>query len=217
MKTLVLILVMGLCSLSSNSVNCLKMDLVLLLDFSGSLDGEEEHGHVISALNVFVEKFILGEDNVKISIIIFNDYPIFISHLSSNKKELQKSIDKIKYYAAKGNTNMKEALNVAYEELMFSEFYRENARKTIILISDGIPSEGENNMGETLKISEEIKSCGVNICGVWIPWNKENGYYYHSNKTGKEFMEKVISSSCFVVSKNYAELALAFEKLDPCF
>jgi len=59
-------------SLFYSSTGCLKMDIVLVGDLSGSCQGNEKF--IGDAFISIIEKLEIGEDNVKVGIVTFNSW-----------------------------------------------------------------------------------------------------------------------------------------------
>ena len=208
MKALVLIFACLL--LPNRQLNgCLEMDIILLLDFSGSVEGYEKF--IVDALEAFSDRFQISEDRVRIGVIVFNNDPIIISGLTGNKDKIVENILKIKELRADGGTYMFPALMSA--EMEFEKNPRDE-RKMIIFVSDGKPSDakgywkktnGEIKEGNIFEFSQKIKSKGIEICGIFI----DNG------EPGRNFMMK-ISTTPYFFDSDYLSLILTLRKLDIC-
>ena len=177
---------------------CLQMDIMLIGDLSGSIDDNEYF--VANAFAAFVSKFELSDNTVKIGTMVFEDEPILLSHLTSNKGQLLTSIDYIRNNDLSGTTRMGDAILVAWQE--FTLYGRAGTRKMIILVSDGAVDESSN----TYSIIQSMKTqTGIEICGIYVDT--------HSGKPG--YMAKISEPYCYV-STSYDILVQELEKLDLC-
>jgi Mg-chelatase subunit ChlD len=177
---------------------CLQIDIMLLGDFSQSVNGHEKF--VSGAFNAFAKRFELSEDGVKIGAIIFDSDAILISPLTSDELFLHNQLDSLTYYyEANGTTNMLGALHVAMDQ--FVDNGRVGYRKIIIVISDGQPDISSR----VLELARQIKSLNIGICGVLVL----------ANNNSSEFMREVSSDFCYVET-DYENLILELKKLEIC-
>lgn len=115
-----------------------ERDIVLVLDVSGSMDGEPIE-ETIDASVKFVDSVL--EEDASIGVVTYSSQAGVISDFSMDRDILETSITQI---GSGGGTNMEDGLSTAYEMLSYS-----NARKRIIvLMSDGMPNQGKE--GEEL-------------------------------------------------------------------
>lgn len=117
----------------NNNPSCLQMDIILLGDMSGSVQGYE--GFVSSAFLTFASRFELSEENVKIGAFIFSDNPITISPLTANKPALLRDLQSINSSIASGSTFLSPSLSIAIDE--FVKNGRDGYKKVIVIVSDG--------------------------------------------------------------------------------
>jgi len=132
--------------------DCLKIDIILVGDFSGSVRGKE--AFIQAAFNSFIQGLPLSEDGVRLGVVVFSDNAEIVQHLTSERFQLD-SLE------ASGTTNLSEALQLSLDE--FNRNGRD-VRKIIILISDGIPDDPD---GAKL-IASQLKLVGVGICGILV-------------------------------------------------
>lgn len=194
-KYLLAILLLG----SMKQDPCMQMDIILLLDYSGSIDGNE--GFVREAVQDFVKGYELSEQGIKIGVITFSDYTNTISPLISDRSELLKRICVLDNFGGSGSTHMIRGLEVAEKEFYTSG--RLGFKRVIIIISDGDVNSG-GGKEETLKVAEGLKKFGFKICSVLIQ-NKDSE---------PEFMQ-ALSNECYVETK-YSDLRKELLKLQPC-
>jgi len=191
MKTLLLILVTFLPLKSNNS--CLQLDIVLIGDISGSVQGFEPF--IRKAFLSFSNKFELDEDGVNIGVMVFNDIPYVLCPVTADKSKFNIAITNVP--AASGSTNMLRAFYVAMEELLQNG--RPGYKKIIIVVSDGMPDDKY----EVMVAAKQMQAVGIDVYGLLIT----NAMYDES------FMESI--SVQYFASK-YEDLADKIKKLDIC-
>lgn len=192
MKTLFLILALS----TSSFAQCLEMDIMLVGDFSFSVQGNEKF--VVDAIQSFSDRFKLSETGVNIGIVTFNSDVYLTSPLSQDNADINRSIESLRSVACSGTTNMTEALQVAANELTKG---RSGVMKSIILISDGRP----NSPSSTIQTADMIKNLmRYTICTVLIDMDDSD-----------EGVLIGISSNCYV-STNFNSLSDELKKLDVC-
>ena len=186
-------------SLNIAKSQCLEMDIMLVADYSDSIDGHEEF--VEDAFNEFIDRFELHENGVRIGIIAFSDYPFMLSKLSTNKNKLRKVTRTMDGVFHRQSTNMYGALNATYKYMEKNS--RENARKMIIVVSDGAFNGSPEKLPELVY---EIKKEGINICGVLI----KSEYQTPQN------MLAISNDFCYFES-TYQMLSEVLKNMDVCF
>lgn len=115
-----------------NSVNE-AMDLVLLLDVSGSMRGERINAAKEACYKLVKETLDLSIH--RLSFITFGDYAKIMCPLTNDEHELIMAIDRVE---VRGSTNMSDGINMAQGILKDSI-----SKKAIILVTDGEPMNGK--------------------------------------------------------------------------
>lgn len=181
------------------AASCLQMDIMLLGDFSASVDGHEKF--VTDAFSAFVNKFDLDENGLKIGVIGFSNDATLISPLTSDKEKISTGIDKWveSDYGTGGTTNMKDAMFLAMNE--FTVNGRTLYRKLLIVVSDGKPDSPD----QVLAISEQFKSMNIGVCGVLIV----------AENYDDKYMKNLSSNFCYVET-DYNNLIEELKKMDIC-
>lgn len=196
--TLVLFAMMlSFAKMEENKRACLQMDIMLLGDFSDSVNGHESF--IIDAFREFTNKFDLADDGIKIGAIAFGSDVKLVSPLTSDRTELTNGIDILVGNSPTGNTNLKDALILAYDQLIKNG--RDDYRKMIIIISDGEP----DYPNETLTIAYQIKGANIGICTVLIL----------GDRISPETLRQLSSNDCYVETR-YEELISEIKKLNVC-
>lgn len=179
-------------------VGCLELDILLIADLSGSVDGHELF--IRDALKAFVERFELSENGIKIGYIKFSGYAELENRLTVDKDDLLRSINRIDSSSTGSSTNLTHAFHLTMNEFMSNG--RPNVGKIVILISDGDPDSEESAM-ESATLLKTMP--GTSICGVFVA----------ASGGKKEFMKELSSSFCYVES-NFENLIVELKKMDIC-
>lgn len=194
MKTLILLLFLSLFHVQPKNIGCLEMDIMVLCDLSGSVEGNEPF--ILEAVVGLINKTDVQEDGIRIGVMGFSNTPFTIAAISGNKKELLKTINEFDW-SSRDNTYMAQALQVSYIDLLKDRQY---VNKMIIIISDGLPSD----RGETLSTIKQLNDINVGICGVLIK----------DQDSDASFM-MAISGACYVET-SWENLATELAKMDVC-
>ena len=129
-----------------------ERDVVLVLDQSGSMEGEPIQETKEAAVQ-FVDKVF--EQDTRVSLVSYDSVATLHSPLSRNQEYLITSINDL--YTT-GSTNIYAGLDYADQLLEMS-----NAKKKIIvLMSDGLPNEGLGDT-ELIQYAEELKNKGYYV------------------------------------------------------
>ncbi len=160
-KTLIFLLViyLVLCGLHTKAQNCIKADLMILIDWSGSERGHELE--LATAASLFVSELPVSEDQLRIGLITFSDGIDDIVPLTGDKEILMDDIASTATIEASGLTYMQQALNLAGGYLI----NQRNVPKIIIIISDGEIYDIEKSSLEMTMIKSMML---VNVFAVQI-------------------------------------------------
>jgi len=127
-------------------------DIVLLLDVSGSMEGEPMDQTKTAAVK-FIDEVL--DDSSRVALVTFDSYAQVVNDFSVRNSMVEANI---KNLSAGGGTDMEEGL-IKSEELLDGSSAK---KKIIILMSDGYPNQGL--VGESLiDYAETIKNKGVEI------------------------------------------------------
>ena len=166
MKKLILLLFLLVSSFAS--AQCLKADIIFILDWSASEDSNRVY--IPMAAYDFVNTLSLGPSSVKIGIIPFDTEPLYSYCLkpSCNKETINSLLLSLMKTSLVGNTNFPDAFLLANEYFYESENERgEPAMRIIIFISDG--DESWNTRDLTLVQAYLMKENGVRIWSLATP------------------------------------------------
>ena len=147
---LLYILLLLMCNVTITDPQCLKLDLVLLVDVSGSVQGHEYF--INNAVKEFITKF--KNTDVNIGMITFADNAKIEFHLGDAP---------IYTITTSGTTDLSDAIDLGVVEL-FSDRARNGYRKMLLIISDGSPNDIN---GSKIK-AQQSKTIGIGIAGVLI-------------------------------------------------
>ncbi|WP_291765693.1 S8 family serine peptidase [Blautia sp.] len=141
----------------SKKEETLTRDIVLVLDRSGSMDGEPLDQTKEAAVK-FVDTVF--EREARVSVVAYDTWASEVSPLSDDQQMLEEDIREL---YADGTTNMYDGLVQADNILQDSQANR----KIIVLMSDGLSNEGENDFGDfhspLLQYAEELKNKGYYV------------------------------------------------------
>lgn len=199
MKIFLKILFLLLLWVSSCSVKaqCLTLDLVLLVDGSGSVSD-----HVLTtgeAISRFADRFDYSYGGLQMGVVTFASGVSILSDLTYDKEKLiGTGIQYIENYGEDGlSTNLSSGFQVATKMLLESE---RDVNKMIIVVTDGVP-DSETLTSNKANIAKDL---GFKVCGVFI--DAENG---------QESYLITLTSDCYV-STVWELLVNALEELDIC-
>ena len=203
--SLVLVACLGLVSVS---VMALSADVVLVLDNSGSMKGNDPGFLAKQAVSKFVSEL---DDDTRVGIIIFAakvDYAVTLKQLDvASRGEILRSLDSIDY---RGQfTNSPDAIERAIYALKSDQ--REDATQSIVFMTDGIVDTGnaEVDTEKTKWMREELAAdaadSGIKIFGIAFTENADFFLIQSlAKKTDGEYFRALAPE----------DLAGVFEKID---
>jgi hypothetical protein len=149
--SVLLVLFLSVSSLLSVSINTAATsiktirDVVLIIDVSGSMTGNPLE-ETKKAANKFCDKvFADAKSDTKVSVISYSSN-IYTNEFSNNKTDIENFINSLSSYAS---TNLEGALAKAGEIIASSG--RLNSIKSIVIMTDGQPNEGNFDSNTTRK------------------------------------------------------------------
>ena len=115
-----------------------QYDIYLVIDVSGSMQEESKLVFAKQAALEFVDTFQLDQSSDhRIGLVAFSDYAKMLVELDDNSKNLKEGINKLH---PEGTTAMGEGVLTSTQSL--SEETRPDAKKIIVLLSDGMSNAG---------------------------------------------------------------------------
>lgn len=144
-----------------------QRDTIMVLDISGSMNGEPLEEMKKSAKKFCRDLLIDGKGDNQVEVITYDSY-VDSTGFSKDYDELVNYIDGL---STNTRTNMQWALQWAYEDM--NNNARDNSIKNIMVLSDGIPNEGEiatvGAMDEFCyenNIQDEYREHGNGVCAI---------------------------------------------------
>lgn len=184
---------------------CLKADIVLLIDWSGS---EKENSRFISkSISDFTESLTLGPSSMKLGIIPFNSDPIlkWCVNISYDKDIISSVSDQMVNSYPSGATDYQSSFRLADALFKKSSVDRgENVVRIIILISDG---EELGRYSES--ISKDMKEDG---CIFWCIGTSSGPIMDQS----RDHLIRISSGIDFYLEGDYKSLSNELVRLDLC-
>lgn len=178
----------------------LKSNIILLIDNSGSMKNTDPNKLSIVAASMLIDTV---EGNTNLNVIAFGDKALSLNEISDkpSKEQLKEELKNLKF--DNNNTNLKEGINEAINELKDVE-----GEKTIIVLSDGKedPAGGltDSHMKELYSLSEEAHKMKIKIhCIGLSEYADEEALSRLTFKTGGEYLP----------CGNASELFNAFSKI----
>lgn len=196
MKTILIsLIVVALCGFNTREVDeCLQLDIMMIADFSGSLQGKERI--MVNGIRQFSRKFTLTNDGVRIGLISFSDAAILRTTYTGDSTVLNNYIDNLEYVQADGSTHVGLALEMTMDQIV--RYGRQDVKKIVVIVTDGIPNDKEKalQMGELLKMNNVVIG-GVMVIGMY-------GYDEHflRNLTTKDFYYETDFANLVTTLKN---------------
>lgn len=137
------------------SIVAKPVDVILVLDSSGSMDGQPLE-QAKNAAQAFVNQIDFSRDRV--GIVQFSDSAALIHPLDTNADAINTTIDGI---GITGGTAIHAGLQVAFEELQGNR--REDATPVIVLLSDG-----ESSRDAAQRVADTAKAAGMKVVTVGL-------------------------------------------------
>lgn len=180
-------------------------DVVLVLDRSGSMDGEPMDQTKEAALN-FLDTVFEQEEASRVAIVTYDSQSYVNCGLTTNKPELISCIENI--YAG-DMTNMYSGLQEADQMLQESTI----EKKIIVLMSDGLPNEGVSDSSgysePLLQFAAEMKSNGYYIYTLGFFMSVDSSEIYNA----QQLMEGIASPGLHYEVESADDLVFFFEDI----
>ncbi|MBE6877014.1 MAG: VWA domain-containing protein [Ruminococcus sp.] len=133
------------------------MNLVFLIDVSGSMYGEDRLGLVQKAVNMLAENLT---ENDRVSIVTYAGYEsVVLEGVAGN--ETQKITDAISNLTAGGSTAGEAGIKKAYE--IAEKYFIQGGNNRVLLATDGDLNVGVSSSEELKKLVEKERDTGVNL------------------------------------------------------
>ncbi len=144
------------------------LNLVLVIDHSGSMGASDKMSRVKASLHTLLGK--LRSDDI-VSIIIFDDTAETLVPASriGNGYELNRAIDSIQ---PDGSTNIHAGLMLGYKEALKN--FRKDATNRVILLTDGIANQGVVDPKQIAAESSEFNGQGIDLSTIGVGLDLNN-------------------------------------------
>lgn len=165
---------------NNNNINIEGIDIILVMDISGSMQAEDFKPNRIEASKKVASDFIYKRPSDRIGLIGYSSSAFTSCPLTIDHTTLQKSLSNLKNNLVSDGTAIGDGLSLAIERLRLSDA----KSKIIVLLTDGI-----NNMGfiDPIMASEMAKEYGIRIYAIGVG---EKGKAPYPIKTYKEIKYK---------------------------
>lgn len=130
-KLIFFILLLGFIPTKLKSQNCLTVDMMILIDWSGSERGNEED--LATAAYMFASELPISDYELRMGIMTFSDCVQDVVELTGNKEKLLNGISALALTEASGGTFINKAINFSCYELN----NKRQVPKVIVIVSDG--------------------------------------------------------------------------------
>ena len=176
--------------------------LSVVLDVSGSMEGEKKLHHVVEATKYVVDR--LGKDD-RVSIVAYETgtHTVYVPDGAPDAEAARRALEKLRPL---GGTNMEAGLRLGLKNL--AGLGVEGAAKRLLLLSDGQANQGISSIEGLSKIAASVREMGgsVSTFGVGADYNEDlmakvaeaAGGNYHVIDRGAQLAE--------VFSKEFSEL-----------
>lgn len=190
------------------------IDVVFVVDSSGSMDWNDETNLRHEAVKQFVDK--LGE-NDRAAIIDFDNYAYVYQNLTSDKIALKTAVNRID---SSGGTNLSNGMNAAINIFTSADYTRTDAYKYIIFLTDGdgtysssytTKAANNNIVVYTIGLGDEVQEAVLKAIA-----SGTNGKYYFAsiasvlpdiyNDVSFETIDYVTDSNSDGISDYYTDL-----------
>lgn len=169
-------------------------DVVLVLDVSGSMDGNPMEETKTAAVR-FIET-VLQENNARIGIVTYDSQAERIADFSTNEAQLEQAVQSIN---SGSSTDIESGLREAQSMLASSQANK----KILVLMSDGEPNEGKEG-DELVAYADAIKAKGVRIYTL--------GFFtsLSDKSAAQSLMERIATDGCHYEVASAEDLVFFF-------
>jgi len=130
-KLIFFILLLGFIPTKLKSQNCLTVDMMILIDWSGSERSNEEK--LATAAYMFASELPISEYELRMGIMTFSECVQDVVELTGSKEKLLNGISALALAEASGGTFINKAINFSCYELN----NKRQVPKVIVIVSDG--------------------------------------------------------------------------------
>ena len=172
-------------------------DIALVLDSSGSMEGEPEAQASKAAKRMLDD---INVDGARFASCIYNSKLVASSELDFDKMPAKETVEAMR---SSGGTDIGCGLSGGHDLLTTAPSdSTEGRRKIIVLMSDGLPTSGEDG-GQIQKRAEKYRSEGIKIYAVG----------FNLDASGQNLMRSIASEGCYFNVLDDSELKGFFEDI----
>jgi len=171
-------------------------DIVLVLDVSGSMEGEPIEETKKSAIK-FIDTIFNGNLDASIGIVTYDDNASMAADFSDDQYYLEETVE---FAEGGGGTDIEEALELASDMLSGSRA----KQQTIVLMSDGVPNYGKRG-DDLVDFADTIKDDDIYIYTLGFFSNLGN-----DKAEAQELMERLASVGCHYEVEDSDDLIFFF-------
>lgn len=220
-----------------------KMNLVLVLDISGSMSSQfntyyydnpeqekEENLEKKTKMDIANQSIVALLDQLKgddrVSLVLFNNASYLAKPLNLVKDtDMQAIKDHVLEISASGGTNMSAGMSLAREQFEeYMDIDRAEYENRIIFLTDAMPNTGEISEEGMIGLARNYSDQGIysTFIGVGLDFNTElinsitkiKGANYYSVHSEKEFKTRLADEFEFMVTPLVFDLKLELESND---
>ncbi len=139
------------------------LNLVVVVDRSGSMSADGKIGYVRQGLEILIDEM---RDEDRLAIIAYSDGAEILQPLTQvglNRRDLRTAVAALE---AGGATNLYGGLEVGYHEALSA--YDSGRQNRVILLSDGQPTAGPTDPDTILSMSASYNSEGIGITTIGL-------------------------------------------------
>ena len=139
------------------------LSLVLVVDVSGSMLGEDRITYVQEGLELLVAEL---HDEDRVALVTYETSARVVFPMTDVRGHRNDLLAVIRNLQAEGSTNLYDGLQLGYREL--ASHWDSGRQNRVILLSDGNPTVGETDTADILEMSAAYNSDGMGLTTVGL-------------------------------------------------
>lgn len=185
------------------------LDIVLVIDRSGSMDRDGRMASAKNAAKAFVQQIIQSSSNNRISIVSFSSNATIDETLTNDLSNINRTINKLD---ADGSTNIYDGLVKANQVLAGA---RADAAKSIVLLSDGIANRPTQNNNPDYPITQAVNEAATSKNRGYLVFTVGlfNGLDAEDKRTAVDTLTQIASPGNYYDSATSAQLTEIYLKI----
>jgi Mg-chelatase subunit ChlD len=152
-----------------------NMEMVFVVDSSSKSDSSAWPS-MLSFVNSVIDKFTVSQNAVHVAFVRYSDQPSVIFNLNTyyDKGLIQSAVSGVQYVG--GGSNLSAALDTVRTEVLASYLVRQNALKSIVVLTDQLSAITVNGLETAIN---NVRQAGIRMYGVGVTY--VNGRSLDSN------------------------------------